>query len=401
MHRKPALSGLRILDLADEKAAFCAKLLADMGAEAIKVEKPGGDPSRRAGPFWEKVPNPEGSLSFLYNNTNKLGITLNLESGEGQEIFRQLSLNVDIIVETFAPGYLEKLGLGYKILAEKNPGLILVSITGFGQSGPYRQYKSCDIIASALGGQMSVCGNPDTPPLKAYGQQAYYTASLFAANGILLALYARRKSGRGQHIDISLQESVAATLEHVMVRYFFEGIISQSQGSHYRNNSFCIVPFKDGHITLTPLMEWETLVGWLDSEGMASDLKEERWQNADYREQHTEHIIKVLERWAATHTKSELFELGQLMHFPWAPVARPEEILQSPQLKARHFFVKVAHPDAGAFVTYPGAPYKFSGSTWGIKRRAPLVGEHNGLVYKRELGFSKKWLAELRSRSVI
>lgn len=396
-----ALAELRVLDLTDDKASFCSKLLADMGAEVIKVEKPGGDASRWVGPFWRNVPHSEKSLSFWYNNTSKLGITLNLESKEGQEIFRRLSQRVDVIVETFPSGYLEGLGLGYEVLSKANPGLILVSVTGFGHSGPYREYKSCDIVASALGGQMYVCGAPDTPPLKPYGQQSYYLASLFAAIGILLALRARKHSGRGQHIDISLQEAVAASLEHVMVRYFYEGVVSKRQGNFHWNHSFYLFPCKDGYIALSPLMEWQTLVEWLDSEGMASDLTAARWQEEKYRIQHIEHIIEILQHWTKTHTATELFELGQLMHLPWAPVASPGEILSSPQLKARDFFVSVAHSEVNACFTYPGAPYKSDRSTWNIRRRAPLIGEHNAQLYRQELSFSQEKLDELSSRNVI
>jgi benzylsuccinate CoA-transferase BbsE subunit len=396
-----ALDGLRVLDLADEKASFCSKLLADMGAEVIKVERPGGDASRWIGPFWGNMPHPEKSLSFWYNNTSKLGITLNLENELGQEIFRRLSNRTDVIVETFPPGYLEGLGLSYEALSEANPGLILASVTGFGQSGPYREYKSCDVVASALGGQMYVCGAPDNPPLKPYGQQAYYTASLFAAIGILLTLRQRKRSGRGQHIDISLQEAVAANLEHVMVRYFYEEVVSKRQGSFHWNRSFCLLPCKDGYIALSPLMEWETLVEWLDSEDMASDLTAERWRDEEYRIQHLDHIVEILQRWTKTHTTTELFELGQLMHFPWAPVASPEQILNSPQLKARGFFVSVAHPEVNAHFTYPGAPYKFSRSSWNTQRRAPLIGEHNAQVYHQEMGLPREKLGELSWRDII
>ena len=396
-----ALAGLRVLDLADEKASFCSKLLADMGADVIKVERPGGDVSRWAGPFWNNMPHPEKSLSFWYNNTSKLGVTLNLETEEGGEIFRWLSNRADVIVETSPPGYLDGLGLGYEALRETNPGLILASVTGFGQSGPHREYKSCDIVASAMGGQMYVCGAPDTPPLKPYGQQAYYMASLFTAIGILMALRQRGNSSRGQHIDISLQEAVAASLEQVMVRYFNEGVVSKRQGSFHWNRSFCILPCKDGYIALSPLMEWETLVEWLDSEGMASDLTAERWHDEEYRIQRLDHIIEILKRWTMTHTTTELFELGQLMRFPWAPVASPGEILNSPQLQARAFFVSVAHPEVNAHFTYPGAPYIFSRSTWDIQRRAPLIGEHNIQIYHQELGFSQQKLDELSSQNVI
>ena len=396
-----ALAGLRVLDLADEKASFCSKLLADMGADVIKVERPGGDVSRWAGPFWNNMPHPEKSLSFWYNNTSKLGVTLNLETEEGGEIFRRLSNRADVVVETSPPGYLDGLGLGYEALRETNPGLILASVTGFGQSGPHREYKSCDIVASAMGGQMYVCGAPDTPPLKPYGQQAYYMASLFTAIGILMALRQRGNSSRGQHIDISLQEAVAASLEQVMVRYFNEGVVSKRQGSFHWNRSFCILPCKDGYIALSPLMEWETLVEWLDSEGMASDLTAERWHDEEYRIQRLDHIIEILKRWTMTHTTTELFELGQLMRFPWAPVASPGEILNSPQLQARAFFVSVAHPEVNAHFTYPGAPYIFSRSTWDIQRRAPLIGEHNIQIYHQELGFSQQKLDELSSQNVI
>ena len=277
----------------------------------------------------------------------------------------------------------------------------MVSVTGFGQTGPNKEYQSCDIVASATGGQMYVCAAPDTPPLKPYGQQAYYMASLFAATGILLALHERKQSGRGQHIDISLQEAVAAALEHVMVRYFYEGIVSRRQGSLHWNNSFCLFPCKDGYIALSPLMEWETLVELVDSEGMAADLKEDKWREEGYRTQHLDHIIQILERWTSTNSTAELFELGQLMRLPWAPVASPVEVINSPQLKARTFFVSVAHPEANTSFTYPGAPYKFSLTPGNIQRRAPLIGEHNALIYARELGLSQKELDELSSRNVI
>ncbi|MBM4307164.1 MAG: CoA transferase, partial [Deltaproteobacteria bacterium] len=211
------LEGIRIIDLADEKASFCTKLLADMGACVIKVERPGGDLSRKIGPFLGNFPHPERSLFFLYHNTNKLGITLNLEHPEGKGIFRRLVDRADVLVESYLPGYLKELGLGFEILSRTNPKLILVSVTGFGQEGPRSQYKSCDIVSSAFGGQMYVSGSPSTPPLKPFGEQSYYAASLFAAIGILLALRKRNRSGEGEHIDISLQEAVVSTLEHIMI----------------------------------------------------------------------------------------------------------------------------------------------------------------------------------------
>jgi len=395
------LEGIRILDLADEKASFCTKLLADMGGSVIKVERPGGDLSRKIGPFLGETSHPERSLFFLHNNTNKLGITLNLEHSEGKEIFRRLADRADVVVETFSPGYLKELGLGFEILSRTNPKLILVSVTGFGQDGPRSQYKSCDLVASAFGGQMYVSGFLSTPPLKPFGEQSYYAASLFAAIGILLALRKRNRSGKGEHIDISLQEAVVSTLEHVMIQYFYEKAIPKRQGCLHWNNSFCILPCKDGHILISLFQQWETLVEWMDSEGMAEDLKDERYKGEEFRQRNLDHIVEVLRRWTETHAAKELFELGQLMRFPWAPVYFPKEVLESPQLKSRGFFVEVGHPEIGTFIQYAGAPYKFDGCSLDRWKRAPLIGEDNLEIYQRELGLSDEEFKRLSSIDAI
>jgi len=275
--KKGLLGGIQILDLADEKASFCSKLLADLGARVIKIEKPGGDPSRGIGPFLEGTSHPEKSVFFYCNNTNKLGITLDLEHDEGKEIFFKLLKKTDTVIETFRLGYLEEIGLGFDILKRVKPNLILVSVTGFGEDGPRSQYKSCDLVASAFGGNMYVTGSPLTPPLKPFGEQSYYTISLFAAVGILLALRKRAHSGKGEHIDISLQEAVLSAVDHVMVRFFYEKVIAKRQGCLYWNNDFCILSCKDGHILLTLSLQWDILVEWMNSEGMAGDLQEEKY----------------------------------------------------------------------------------------------------------------------------
>jgi len=396
-----ALQSLRVLDLADEKGMFCAKLLADMGADVIKVEPPGGDPARNIGPFLRDEPHPERSLYFWYNNTSKRGITLNLESNDGQEIFRRLIGTTDTLVETFPPGYLKKLTLDYATLKELNPRLIMTSITNFGQTGPYRDYESSDLVASALGGQMYVCGDSDTPPLKPYGGQAYLVASLFGAIGILLALHYRHFSGQGQHVDISMQECIAAAIEPVNVRYLYDQVVVGRQGSLQWNNAFRLFPCREGYILLSIFQQWDTLVEWLDSEGMAADLKDEKWRHPEVQLKEMEHIIQVLEQWTRRHTRAELVEQGQLMHFPWAAVNSIGELWDNPQLLERGFFVEVAHPEQGTSFSYPGAPYKFSRSPWQILRRAPLVGEHNQQIFGEELGFSRADIAELASRGVI
>jgi crotonobetainyl-CoA:carnitine CoA-transferase CaiB-like acyl-CoA transferase len=294
-----SLSGYRVLDLTDEKGKFCIKLLADMGTVVTRIEKHDKD-------------IPEGQKS----------VSLCLEEKTGQEYFRQLAIKADVLVETGPPGYLESLGLGYPALNRENPGLIMASITHFGQSGPYRDFKSCDLVAEALGGWLSVTGVPQAP-LKLYDHQAYHTASLFAVNGILLALWHRHATGRGQHLDVSVMECVAATLDHTLVRYFYEDTVAGRQGSRHWNNAFDIFPCKDGYILLSLFQHWETLVAWLDSEGLAADLTDEKWRDSETRIGGAGHIAEVLKRWTLTHTVNELVEKGQLMHFPWAKVASP------------------------------------------------------------------------------
>lgn len=369
--RNSLLQGIRILDLADEKASFCSKLLADMGAYVIKVERPGGDPSRKIGPFFGNSRHPERSLSFFHNNTNKLGITLNLEHPEGKKIFCTLVEKADLVVESFSPGHLNDLGLGFEVLIGRNPNLILVSVTGFGQNGPRSTYKSCDIVTSALGGQMYVSGSASTPPLKPFGEQSYYIASLFAAIGALLGLRKRVQSGKGEHIDISMLETVVSTLEHVWIRYFYENVVPKRQGSLHWNNNFRILSCKEGHISISLFQQWETLVEWMASEGMAEDLVEERWKEEAYRQNHVDHIIEVVGRWVKTHTAQELFEQGQLRRFPWVAVYSPQGVLESPQLKSRGFFVELDHPELGTSMKYPGVPYKLSYSSSERWKRAP------------------------------
>jgi benzylsuccinate CoA-transferase BbsE subunit len=395
------LSRLRVLDLADEKASFCTRLLADMGAWVVKIEKPGGDPSRKVGPFRKDSKNNTISLSFYYNNINKLGVTLDLEKKEGKSLFLRLVEHTDVIVESFNPDFLEKIGLDFETLTKANPKIILASVTGFGQSGPRSHYTYCDLVASAFGGQMYVSGSPSKSPLKAFGEQSYIAASLFTATGILLALRKRAKTGKGEHLDISLQESVVATLEHILIRYFSGGVIPQRRGSLHWNNAFAILPCKNGSIHLMPFQQWETLIEWLGGEGMAEDLMDIKWRDENYRYANIEHVIGVLSRWTKTHTVEELFELGQLMRFPWAPIQTPMKVLNCAQLAARHFFVDTKDTITRASLKCPSAPYKCSNTGEYYMKAAPLPGEDNVFVYQTGLGLSEEQIKQLSEKHVI
>ncbi len=381
------LSGYRVLDMADEKGMFSTRLLAGMGAEVIRVEKTG---ARSNG----------STADFCYSNAGKRCISLDLEQDSGQEIFKRLVETAQVVVETGSPGYIASLGLGYAELSEINPGLVMASITDFGQSGPYREYKSCDLVAAALGGWLSVCGESQMP-LKPFGSQAYYSASLFAANGIMLALWHRRATGRGQYLDVSVMECVAATLDHVLVRYFYEGVVAGRQGSRHWNNAFRVFPCREGYVLLSLFQQWETLVAWLESEGMAEDLADEKWRDREVRLKGLDHVIDVLKRWTLSHTAAELVGKGQLMRFPWAEVTSVAGLLNSPQMAERDYFAEVECPEAGRKYKSPGAPCKLSRSPWQIGGRVPGVGEHNLDVYHRELGLSESEIAALAEEGVI
>jgi len=257
------------------------------------------------------------------------------------------------------------------------------------------------MVACALGGQMYVCGEPETPPLKPFGNQAYYSASIFAAIGILMTVWNRHTTGRGQHIDISMQECVAATLDHALVRYFYQGEVAKRQGSLYWNNAFRVSPCRDGYILLSLFQQWETLVEWLDAEGMAEDLTDEKWLDREERLKQLDYIIEVLERWTRSHTVAELVERGQLMGFPWAEVTSISELVNSLQLKERNFFVEVEHPQLGKKYKYPGAPCKLSQSPWQLGSRVPTPGEHNVDIYQVELGLSEGEIEALVKEGVI
>ena len=381
------LSGHRVLDLTDEKGMLCSRLLADMGADVIRIEKV--DRSSGRSPF------------FTANNLGKRSVSLNLAVKQGQELFKRLAETADVVVESYQPRYLEALGLGYTELSEINPRLIMASITNFGQHGPYRDYKSDDMVAAALGGQMYVCGEPQSPPLKPFGHQAYHSACLFTAIGILLALRNRHTSNRGQHIDTSLQESVVATLDHVLVRYFYQGVVANRQGSLHWNNAFHIFPCRDGHILLSLFQQWETLVEWLEDEGMAEDLTDKKWLDREERLKQLDHILHVLGRWTKNHTVAELIEKGQLMRFPWAEVSSIPKLMENPQLKERGFFVEVEHPESGRKCKFPGAPAKLSRSPWRVGSHAPAPGEHNMETYNGELGLSQTDIEVLIKEGVI
>lgn len=408
------LSPYRVLDLTDEKGLLCGKILGNLGADVIKIERPGGDPARSIGPFYHDEPDPEKSLFWFALNTSKRGITLNIETVDGQEIFKRLVKSADFVIESFPPGYLEKLGLGYPVLEKINPGVILVSITPFGQTGPYKDYKASDIVAWAMGGHMAPFGDPDRPPIRvSHHSQAYCNAGADGAMGALMALYQRGNSREGQQVDISIHDSVVYTTEHDNPPWNRERPIAKRgaddlpRASH---ESIRLWPCKDGWVSwshggpsrLSPSLP---LIKWMESEGFTNDfLKKFDWNRPDFAKISQEDMDRIEEptgRFFMTKTKAELLEGAVKHEVMMYPVATTADMLENPQLAARGFWVEVEHPELGATITYPGAFGIASEAPIIITRRAPLIGEHNQEVYEGELGISKEQLAILKQAGVI
>ena len=385
------LTGFRVLDLSGPLGVYCGKLMADMGADVIKVELPGGDHMRRIGPFIQHRPQVETSLHWLHFNTNKRSITLDVATVGGADILRRLAAKANILLETYPPAYLDSLDLGYDRLDSENPGLVYVSLTPFGQTGPYKDFKASDLIGFAMGGYMYVTGWPHTPPTRLWGSQAYHTTSHRAFIATLLALYNRLYTGLGQRIDVSMQEAVAATTEHVNTAYNYEGTPAVRSGFRHGGQFVATWRCKDGYVSITTNTQqaWDDLRAWMERDGMAGDLLEEKYNDRFIlRGELSSHIEGLVESWTLLHTRQEITEWGQAHHHPWGPVTAPEEVLENPQLWAREFFIETEHPEHDATLVYPGAPYKLPRSPWMLKHTAPSIGQHNAEIYCDELGLS-------------
>ncbi len=392
-----ALSGLVVLDLSDNiSGPYCTKLLADYGAEVIKIEKPPlGDSSRRAGPFPNDQPDPEKSGLFLFLNTSKKSITLNLESESGPQIFRRMVERADILVENFRPGVMASLGLDYEALAEINPALIMTSISYFGQWGPYRDWEGSDIVAQAMGGLMGLTGEADREPLKLPLSQAEFQGGLNAAVATLSALYFRDETGEGQHVDVSLQEAVASILEAAVTMYHYSSFVRGRMGSrHHLQCPSRVMPAKDRFIHVQAGANWDNFATFLE----APQLMEPRFVSI-LRYHYADEVEGLFQPWLEKHEAGEIFTTGQEWRIPFALVLGIDELMGDPQYGARGFFQEIDHPLAGRLI-YPGTPFRMS-ETPPEEKRAPLLGEHNEDVYIGALGLSKDNLAGLKEHGVI
>ena len=395
-----ALAGLRVLDLTTWRSHLCGRLLADMGADVIKVEPPGGDDGRTIGPFVDDVAHRDRSLFFWFYNLNKRSLTLNLEHSRGAELLVKLAASADIVIESFRPGRMRELGLGWNTLHELNPALILLSIAPFGQTGPYSGYEADDMVLAALGGMLYVNGFPGRQPVRPMGLQAYHSSAYYAAIAAMCALFARDRDGSGQAIDLSMQEATASAVEHVAGSYFGAGMIEPRRGTLHWSRYFRVGRCRDGYIMHCTLGDWTSLVEWVAGDGKAQDLVNPEWEDVLYRAEHAEHLFDVLDDWVKDYRRDELLERAQTLRLPYATVRPPEALFEDEQLAARGFFADVEHPELGRTFRYPGAPYVFNGTPWRLYRRPPLTGEHTAEVLS-EIGLGTDEIAALMAEGVI
>jgi len=395
-----ALKGVKVLDLTHHVSGpYSTKLLADFGADVVKVEQPSGDPARRIPPFYHDETGPDKSLLFLYLNTNKQGITLNLKTLHGLGLLKDLVRDSDILVENFSPRVMPSLGLDYPLLKEINPSLVMVSITNFGQTGPYRNYKANDIVEYALGGLMYIFGSYHREPLKHALHQAQFKAGTNAASAALMALYHQRLTGIGQHVDVSIQESIASALRDVVNNYTNTGAIRRRQPNH-SGDLTRIRQTSDGHILPNPGMglglDWNVVVEFLE----APDLADNKFNTSSARLANAEELGEILDRIFLTKNKYEMFHAANQKRFTYGVIQSAEEVLADEQFKHRGYFVEIDHPVVGT-ITYPGAPFLMDGTPWEAKVPAPMLGQHNDEVFGKRLGCAGEDLARLRALEVI
>ncbi len=402
-----ALGKFRIIDLTMGIAGpYATKLFADYGSDVIKVEPPGsGDIARSIGPFHGDDPHPEKCLLFLCLNCNKRGVTLNLETLTGRKIFRELVKTADVIFESFSPGYLDEIGLGYDELSSINPNIVMTSISPFGQTGPHRNYDGNDLIYQAAGGIMYTSGAYDREPLKHGHPQSLYFGGITAAYATSIALYGRNVIGHGQHLDFSLAESAAAHQYQPVIRYTFLGAIDRRAPKADTDNLKStgwqgIVPTKDGFVspTLRPprralsgaeaWKEYAKLIGRPDLGEALADAK-----TAKQRDEILMPALKEIGKFDYYHNIMSNEWLGGV-------VQTSEDLVSCPQLEERGFWTEVNHPVMGK-VKLPGELFRMPESPWRMRYPAPLLGQHNSAVYAGELGYSVQDVIRLRQQGAI
>jgi crotonobetainyl-CoA:carnitine CoA-transferase CaiB-like acyl-CoA transferase len=374
------LAGYRILDLADEAGAYCTLTLANLGAEVIKVEPPAGCSSRRLPPFSRDEPGPESSLFHLYYHAGKRSVTLDLDTPGGQAHCRRLAATADALVETAPPGLMARRGLDYASLSAINPGLVYTSLTGFGQTGPRRDWLCPEPVLLAMGGVLYQCGEPGEEPCAPPGHFAYGVASSFATLGTLVALFARGASGRGQHVDVAAQECVALITDSSIPKYARTGVVPGREGAAY---GFItpggLYPCQDGYVRIVSaqLRHWRAMLRWM---GDPAPFADPAWEARDLRNRERARLDDAIATFTRRFTRAELFEQGQDAGVPVTPVNTPAEFVESAFVAERGYFHPLTHPLVGTYRA-PGAGFHLDGAPVPAAGPAPLLGQHNAAIY--------------------
>ncbi len=395
----PPLEGIRVLDLSRILTGpFCTMILGDLGAEVIKVEMPGrGDDTRSWGP-----PFLDGEAAyFLSVNRNKKSITVNLKAEKGREIVYKLAEKSDVLIENFSPGVTERLRIDYKTISRINPKIVYCSITGFGQTGPYRSRVAYDIILQGMGGFMGITGEPDRPPVRIGVAITDLIAGMYAAIAILSALRARDQTGRGQYIDIALLDSTVSFMTYMAANYFATGEVPPRMGSAHPN----IVPYQcfkagDGkYFTLAVANDriWQSFCKAVGLEHLAEDT---RFKTNPDRVRNRSQLIPMLEKLFLEKPRDEWLKILEENRVPAGPVYTMDEVFSDPQVLHREMLIEMSHPKIGK-IKQIGTPMKLSETHCEIKLPPPLLGQHTEEVLKDLLGYTQEEIKQLREQGVI
>lgn len=394
---KTALGHLRIIDLTHYMAGpYCAKLMAGFGAEVIKIERPGtGDGLRGLGPFYRDKADGEHSIPFLWLNTGKKSVTLNLKSERGIAIFKELIREADVVLENFAPRVMPSLGVGYDVIRDVNPRIVMTSISNFGQSGPYRDYKTEEIVTYALSGQMSLTGDPDRPPLASGPALCQYSAGQHAYVATLMALFQRSGTGDGQQVDVSILECALESVEMAVTNSIHLG--KTARRAKHVIAPWDLYPCSDGYAAVIsgPFRHWSKGAEIFQE----PKLLDPKFRHVIDRITHRDEVEALILPWLRTQTKEAVFLAGQEHRLGFGFLADFEKVRKLPQHQRRGFFVAMEHPAVGTH-DYCGAPFKMHQTPW-QNARAPLLGEHNREVYGDGLGFSPAEMDTLGRKGVI
>lgn len=395
---KSVLEGIRVLDFARYiSGPYASLLLADMGAEVIRVERPGGEDDRRLGPF---APNGQ-SLTAMCQTRNKKAITLNLQKEGGRRLLDRLVKHADVIIENFGTGGKEAMGLDYERLSGLNPGLVMLAISGFGTTGPYARRLAFDPVAQAFSGAMSITGFPGNPPTRSGVMWVDFSTGIYGALAVVLALYHRRETGEGQLIDMAMLDTAVAHVaaSAVVAEYTVAGVLRAQQGNHSYYNFSNSFQTSDGWVFISGVGDnlWRRLAEAIGKPEWGSDP---RFADNALRYQNRYIIDEAVEKWIAGKTTAEVVRTLESKRVPCSPVNTAAEVVNDPQVRAREMIVDLDYPGVGK-VPVPGTPLKLSRSPGNIRQRAPEVGEHNDEVYCKLLGLAPDELAALKRDGVI